>query len=300
MKNDKSTKTTKSSAAPKGKAHPKSLPTKTTGKIAAGRMARAVLVDAIKGNAEKKPSKKKSSIKLTGENEKPKLPPASTSAKLKPTPMKPGRGSAAPLPKIEVGECYFTRRPSQAEQDEYLKQNGEETTRRWLGACEEAFIKAPSRQEEIVHVPPTPIPAPAPAPIVPAALKAGDLVLMDGTRLATIVSILPPMGPDNGLTPIECVIRAQGEAQDWTIRVDRLTLSPAGLTIKKKRYESKTDPGSNYHNCVRSTVEKPISVVKRICLANAGKPRKEILALCVAAGVNPSTAATQFSIWKVK
>lgn len=143
--------------------------------------------------------------------------------------------------------------------------------------------------------PPTPpAPAPAPAPAAPpaaAAFQPGKLVLMDGTRLANFL---------RSIDAATGVIRAHGEAQDWTIALDRLTLAPAALAPKAKRYESKTDAGSNYHNCIRSTCEKPIAVVKRICAENPGKPRKEVLALCIAAGVNPSTAATQYSIWKIK
>lgn len=135
-------------------------------------------------------------------------------------------------------------------------------------------------------VPPAPVPAPPP---VPKTYAAGDLVLMDGSRPAKVIS-----APD---ATNQCVIRADGEAVDWLIGIDRLSFAPKP---KGKRYEPKTPATSAYHQPKRSTCEKPIEVVKRICQANPGKQRKEVLALCVAAGVNPSTAATQYSIWKVK
>jgi hypothetical protein len=69
---------------------------------------------------------------------------------------------------------------------------------------------------------------------------------------------------------------------------------------ESKRYVSKTPPDSKYHLRDRSAVESPVTVVRNICNANIGKPRKDIVALCIAAGVNKNTAATQYSFWKTK
>lgn len=145
--------------------------------------------------------------------------------------------------------------------------------------------------------PEVPAPVPAPAPPAPQAksFKAGDSVIMDGATLHQVLS-----GPDEAGNYI-----IQGPEGPWLIGIDRIALAPAALKVpapapeKRKRYESKTDPTSNYHNCVRSTCEKPIATVRRICGEMAGKERKEILAACIKAGVNPSTAATQYSLWKV-
>lgn len=81
--------------------------------------------------------------------------------------------------------------------------------------------------------------------------------------------------------------------------------APTELEIVKdgeqgKRYLSKTDPGSKYHLRDRSDTEKPVSVVRGICNANPDLARKEVLALCIAAGVNKNTAMTQYSLWKAK
>ncbi len=65
-----------------------------------------------------------------------------------------------------------------------------------------------------------------------------------------------------------------------------------------KRYESKTPPDSKYHLRERSTAEKPVAIVHRLCADNPGKTRKEIIDLCIAQGVNKNTAATQYSLWK--
>jgi hypothetical protein len=68
--------------------------------------------------------------------------------------------------------------------------------------------------------------------------------------------------------------------------------------VVKKKYQPKTDATSKYHNRERSTVEKPVDLVRRICAANPRSARKDIIALCVSQGVNKHTAATQYSLWK--
>ena len=65
-----------------------------------------------------------------------------------------------------------------------------------------------------------------------------------------------------------------------------------------KRYESKTAPDSKYHLRDRSLAVKPVTVVRNIVDANPGMERKDIIALCLAAGVNKNTAATQYSLYK--
>lgn len=50
----------------------------------------------------------------------------------------------------------------------------------------------------------------------------------------------------------------------------------------------------------RSTVESPTRLVHTIADEMHDKPRAEIIAACVARGVHPSTAATQYSKWRKK
>jgi hypothetical protein len=69
---------------------------------------------------------------------------------------------------------------------------------------------------------------------------------------------------------------------------------------KGKRYVSKTAPDSKYHLRDRSDVEKPVAVVRRLCEENPDLPRKDVLTLCIEAGVNKNTAMTQYSLWRAK
>lgn len=48
----------------------------------------------------------------------------------------------------------------------------------------------------------------------------------------------------------------------------------------------------------RSTAEKPVAIVHRICEEMEGATRNEIVAECVAQGVNISTARTQYYKWR--
>lgn len=102
----------------------------------------------------------------------------------------------------------------------------------------------------------------------------------DGTWVATAVATA------RVLNAFEAAQRAAAE----------LGLLPA----KAKRYVSKTDANSAYHNRQRSTAEKPVAIVHRFCAANPGMVRKDIIALCIAAGVNKNTAATQYSMFQLK
>ncbi len=47
----------------------------------------------------------------------------------------------------------------------------------------------------------------------------------------------------------------------------------------------------------RSACDRPVKKVFEIAEDMAGRPRKDVIAACVAAGVNPSTARTQYQIW---
>jgi hypothetical protein len=67
-----------------------------------------------------------------------------------------------------------------------------------------------------------------------------------------------------------------------------------------KGYVSKTAPDSKYHLRDRSDCLKPVAVVHKICSENPKAERKAIIELCLAAGVNKNTAATQYSHWKRK
>jgi len=48
----------------------------------------------------------------------------------------------------------------------------------------------------------------------------------------------------------------------------------------------------------RSTVRNPVQLVHTICDTYRHESRKEIIARCVARGINPNTAATQYAKWK--
>lgn len=65
-------------------------------------------------------------------------------------------------------------------------------------------------------------------------------------------------------------------------------------------YVGKTAPDSKYYLRDRSEAAKPVTVVREICEANRDKTRKQTIDLCLAAGVNKNTAATQYSLWKKK
>ena len=43
--------------------------------------------------------------------------------------------------------------------------------------------------------------------------------------------------------------------------------------------------------------EKPTQVVRRIASEMKGRPRREVIEACVAAGVKPTTAKTQYQKW---
>ncbi len=88
----------------------------------------------------------------------------------------------------------------------------------------------------------------------------------------------------------------QDQNEDYFPGMEPVVETPA--TTAPKRYESKTPADSKYHLRDRSTAQKPVAIVRAVCAANPTLARKEILALCVAQGVNHNTAATQYSLYK--
>jgi len=50
----------------------------------------------------------------------------------------------------------------------------------------------------------------------------------------------------------------------------------------------------------RSAVKSPVQLVHSICNEMVGAERKDIVAACVAQGVNPNTAKTQYYHWRKK
>lgn len=47
----------------------------------------------------------------------------------------------------------------------------------------------------------------------------------------------------------------------------------------------------------KSTVDGPVATTRRICNSMRGKRRHEVIAECIARGVNPHTARTQYQRW---
>lgn len=134
--------------------------------------------------------------------------------------------------------------------------------------------------------PPAP-PAPQPAytgATPPAHFTAAEIELgqdPDGTWVATAIATARML---NAYAELQRQAREAGVA----------------LPGAAKRYVSKTDANSNYHNRVRSTAEKPVAIVHGLCASMAGQTRKAIIAACIAAGVNGNTAATQYSMYILK
>lgn len=70
------------------------------------------------------------------------------------------------------------------------------------------------------------------------------------------------------------------------------------LAAAKPRANSATETPSKSAISVNGQLLTPCKAVHAICDANATLERKAILELCVNAGINKATAATQFNIWK--
>lgn len=110
---------------------------------------------------------------------------------------------------------------------------------------------------------------------------------------------VPPPAPK----PAPVVVPEAGFALPATVPPPpaiSLVIAPDAGDGKKarKRYVSKTDPTSKYHLRDRSEAEKPVSIVRRLCVSMKGNTRKEVITACIKAGVNINTAATQYSLWK--
>jgi hypothetical protein len=60
-----------------------------------------------------------------------------------------------------------------------------------------------------------------------------------------------------------------------------------------------TNPSAQAIN-VNGVLLKPVAAVHAICAANPNAARKQVIALCVQAGINPATAATQYNVYKQK
>ncbi len=63
---------------------------------------------------------------------------------------------------------------------------------------------------------------------------------------------------------------------------------------ESKKTESKPKKVANKP----SSVDSPVAVVRELCEAMKGKPRKDVIAEAVKRGVNRSTAATQYQLFR--
>lgn len=160
----------------------------------------------------------------------------------------------------------------------------------------------PELQEELLHatraakVKPTPVKATpahvksASKPTTPAKSKPAPKVLKAVSKPTTPV-VAPTLPP-----PVGFALPASVPPPP----VIDLELAPDAESQKgrtRKRYVSKTDIDSKYHLRDRSSAEKPVAIVRRMCAAMPGKARKEVIAACILEGVNVNTAATQFSLY---
>jgi hypothetical protein len=60
-----------------------------------------------------------------------------------------------------------------------------------------------------------------------------------------------------------------------------------------------TAPSASAIN-VNGVLLKPVAAVHAICAANPNATRKQVIAACIQAGINPATAATQYGVYKQK
>lgn len=140
---------------------------------------------------------------------------------------------------------------------------------------------------------PAPLPPPLPEMPMPAPAPTGN------TPPAHFTPEEIELGQDPDGTWIASAISAARIINEFQ-RAQHAAQAAGLLPAPAKRYVSKTDPDSKYHNRERSTVQKPVAIVHSICAANPGLARKEIIALCLAQGVNKNTAATQYSMFQLK
>lgn len=93
----------------------------------------------------------------------------------------------------------------------------------------------------------------------------------------------------------EITLAEHAEIKALGFRIEPLTPELFGLKgSTSPRARSTSTTGSR----AKSEAESPVKVVWRTADEMKGKPRAEIVAACVAAGVNKSTAMTQFYKWQ--
>lgn len=83
-----------------------------------------------------------------------------------------------------------------------------------------------------------------------------------------------------------------------TCRAEDVGDIPAGWVVQPLDAALWRDPAALSRPArAKSAIESPVAVVWRLASEMVGATRKEVIAACVALGVNPSTAATQFHKW---
>lgn len=132
-----------------------------------------------------------------------------------------------------------------------------------------------------------------------AAKKAGTVKTPVVAEAAPVVKMVPPPTVNTVPPPSVVVVPLPAVPVTTTDKPKEVTLVQV-TDAAGKRYESKTDPTSNYHLRNRSQVLKPCQIVRNFCAANPGMARKDVIATLVSQGVDKNTAATQYSLWKAK
>lgn len=92
------------------------------------------------------------------------------------------------------------------------------------------------------------------------------------------------------------------QAQRYCRAIDKLLAKLDELEVpysgpNAERFKPAKAARRTAENMARSTCEKPVATVKRICAENPGKARTELVALCIEAGVTKATARTQVQVW---
>jgi hypothetical protein len=83
-----------------------------------------------------------------------------------------------------------------------------------------------------------------------------------------------------------------------TCAEDKVGDVPEGWVVHPLDANSWRDPAALARPArAKSAIESPVAVVWRIAGEMVGAARKDVIAACVALGVNPSTAATQYHKW---
>lgn len=152
-----------------------------------------------------------------------------------------------------------------------------------------AKAKAPAPVKKVEKVV-KPLNAPRPGSKKRHPAMQAALDLAEKNRLSKLEAPAPAPA---AVTPPAPVVEAPAPVVEAPAPV-----TPPAAPAPKKRYESKTDPASNYHNRQKSTTLKPVAIVWGLCNANPGMARKDIIALAIQQGVTANTASTQYSFWK--